>query len=176
MEKPACPQILKSYSDMQSPNEPFTIHEGIFTLQGEYNNFPIVIQVNGSITYKWIPRKGVAFEGTVVKFDGDMNKTLSTEYNALIGQNSIGSAHVCSQRRTVGDKCGFIISGIIQGVVNGDKSVPVTDVAFSIPNFDDFLGSMVEYEEDGVIWSGKNRLLYSRQQGYHRWAGGDCID
>lgn len=156
MKKSTYPQALKSYNDMQEPNESFTIHSGEFTLQGECNKSSIVIKVDGSITYKWIPRKGVVFEGTVLTFDGDRNGTLLTKFDVQINNSNIGVAHICSQ--TFGSDSDFVISGIIQGVVVGDKAVPVTSVAFSVPNFDKFLGSPVEYERDGTIWNEKNRL------------------
>lgn len=145
------PDIITPGIRMTEPNEIIPIYNGEFILTHESNQ----IEVIGEINFTWFPDSGAHFSGEVRNSTVDIVRlfTGSSKFKLLIDGLEFGECLIT--RTSHGDK--FTIGGTFsKTAVMGDKSVPVTKVKFSIPNFRDFLGFSVKENN----WSGKNRIKF----------------
>jgi len=145
------PDIIKSGISMNEPNEIIPIYNGVFKLIQDQNQVDIVGQIN----FIWFPDSGAHFTGEVKESSLDVVRLFkdTEKFKLLIEELEFGECLIT--KTSFGD--GITIGGsLIKTAVKGDKSIPVSKVRFSIPNFKDFFGLSVR---DGS-WSGKNRIKF----------------
>lgn len=145
------PNIIVAGIDMNEPNELIPIYSGEFKLvQGENQ-----VEVVGEINFTWFPDSGAHFSGEVKNSSVDLIKlfTGSEKFKLIIEGTEFGDCLIT--RTSMGE--GAIIGGtLIKTAVRGDKSIAVSKIRFSIPNFRDFLGLPVKDN----TWIGRNRIKF----------------
>ncbi|MET6999377.1 hypothetical protein [Chitinophaga defluvii] len=145
------PDRIEPSISMNQPNQELDIFTGIFELASGPNRATL----NGTISFRWHPSTDTSFTGEV-KADPSLilHNSMETGLSLYVDGLLVGAAHIT--RRIVGKN--QIISGICTGSIIGDRSVAVSEVFFSVPNFRDFLGKLVR--DPGTYSSHRARLEF----------------
>ncbi len=143
------PESIQSAFPMTEPNSSIPIYTGEFIVKSE----AIEIKVIGSISFDWLPNKGIRFSGrsnagtNFMLLGLDILKSVSV----LIDGLELGSGYI---KRATHVNNELLITGFTQGYsVSGDKSVVVNKIRFSIPNLRKFHGLPVRNPEKGGLMS-----------------------
>jgi hypothetical protein len=149
------PERIAPSIAMQEPNEILNIYQGEFELVDGVRRATFT----GTIRYYWFPSNAVRFTGELLSdpgkvMKGDIMQPLQLYQQGLL----LGEALV--NRRTLGDK--QEISGICPRAFLGDRSIAVSEILFSLPNFPDFLGTALRVPGQGGFFQG--RLRFENEQ------------
>lgn len=149
------PERIAPSIGMKEPNEVLEIYHGEFELvDGDRR-----ATFSGTIRYHWFPSNAARFTGELLGdpgkvMKGDMMQPLQLYQQGLL----LGMAFV--NRRTLGDKQGIV--GICPRAFLGDRSIAVSEILFSLPNFPDFLGTPLRVPGQGGFFRG--RLHFEDEQ------------
>lgn len=150
------PEIIESSIIMDNVNSSITIFEGHYTLKNDDQE----MQIEGSVTFKWLPNNGVIFSGKPSLSDRELVMEISQDkmYDIICEGFSIGEGFI--NNSVIGNsEEGNYVSGVLKNqAVTGDKSVPVSKVRFTIPNLRDFHGSPVKKISGENIKSIRGRI------------------
>lgn len=140
---------------MTEPNEKVNIYKGIFKLSLDNQ----VVEIEGEVWFDWFPHIDAKFKGIAKPAMTDLIgfTTANEKIDLIINGLTFGKAYITNT--SFGDISE--ISGQMHGLsVKGDKSIPISKIAFSIPNLRDFFGLPIELIDDkGGYYSGRNRLI-----------------
>ncbi|MBI1227064.1 MAG: hypothetical protein GC192_17670 [Bacteroidetes bacterium] len=140
--------IKQCMLQMETPNEDILIYTGIFTLKCNKSEFEIM----GKICFEWFPNSRPKFSGEVVNitFESFMKLGVDEKLCLFINNLFFGNCFITSKSSD-----GKIEGVLSSDVVKGDRTIVVDKICFSIPNFREFLGELIEIKE-GTI--GRNRI------------------
>jgi hypothetical protein len=139
------PEHISFNIDMNEPNEEIKICEGVFVLK----NDEIEIDIKGKIVYKWFPEKGAEFIGSLISdskafFKRDKLGYFNFFYNGLnIGEFFITLTEITSKSKDISIKGVFT-----NNLFLGNKLIKVDKVFFEIPNFKNFSGDNVSFNNN----------------------------
>ena len=140
---------------MTEPNQKIIIYKGIFNLSLANQ----VVEIEGEVWFDWFPHIDTKFKGIVKSTLKDLIgfTEANDRYDLIIEGLTFGKAYIT--KTSFGNKAE--ISGEMHGLsVRGDNTIPISKIAFSIPNLRDFFGLLIKliYEKGGY-YSGRNRLI-----------------
>lgn len=140
---------------MNEPNQRVDIHEGIFSLLLDQ----VAIEVEGNVWFNWLPHINTRFNGVIKLQQNDLRIFSKEEDRISLVINGLifGEAYITNI--TEGETT--IISGQMYGIsVLGDRSIPVSKIAFSLPNFREIYGLTIKKSnEKGGRYFGRNRII-----------------
>ena len=149
------PLGVTSTISMTEPNQKVIIYKGIFKLSLVNQ----VIEIEGEVWFDWFPHIDTKFNGIAKSTMKDLIGFTNADdrFDLIIDGLTFGKAYVTNT--SLGDK--VEISGQMDGLsVIGDKTIPISKIAFSIPNFRDIFGLPIKFiNEKGGYFSGRNRLI-----------------
>lgn len=140
---------------MTEPNQKIHIYKGLFKLSLDNK----VIEIEGEVSFDWFPHIDTKFKGIAKSTTKDLVDFTNTndKFDLIINDLTFGKASITST--SFGNK--IEVNGQTEGLsVIGDKSIPVSKIAFSIPNLREFFGQPIKLiNEEGGYYSGKNRMI-----------------
>ena len=148
------PYGITSNISMTEPNQKIIIYEGIFSLSLDNQ----VVEIEGEVWFDWFPHINTRFKGVTKTLQDLMGFTdANDKYDLIIDGLTFGKAYITN--KTIGDI--LEIGGQMDGLsVKGDQSIPISKIAFSIPNLRSFFGLPIKLiGEKGGYYSGRNRLI-----------------
>ncbi len=152
------PNIIESSIAMSEANTSIEIYEGEYSLKNE----EVDIKIKGIINFEWFPVSGLCFSGKVISMNSvnDLLLTLDKEYKVFLKDLEFGSGLIINTNTFFGRNTdGTIVKGrIYKQAVDGDKTIPVEKIGFSIPNFRSFLGTIVKKDIGTSRRSSMSRL------------------
>jgi hypothetical protein len=140
---------------MTEPNQKVIICKGTFNLSYDKQ----VVEIEGEVWFDWFPHIDTKFKGIAKSTLKDIVGFTDADdrYDLIIDGLVFGKAYITST--SFGNEAE--ISGQMHGLsVRGDKTIPISKIAFSIPNLRDFIGQPIKLiNEKGGYYSGKDRLI-----------------
>lgn len=140
---------------MTEPNQKVNIYKGIFNLSLANQ----VVEIEGEVWFDWFPHIDTKFKGIAKSTPKDLIGFTDADdrYDLIIDGLTFGKAYITNT--SFGNEAE--ISGQMHGLsVTGDKTIPISKIAFSIPNLRDFFGQPIKLiNEKGGYYSGRNRLI-----------------
>jgi len=153
------PDGIRSTISMTEPNQKIIIYKGIFNLSLGNQ----VVEIEGEIWFDWFPHIDTKFKGITKTTLQDLFGFTDADdrYDLIIDRLTFGKAYITN---TVFGEISEI-SGQMHGLsVKGDKSIPISKIAFSIPNLRDFFGLPIKFiNEKGGYYYGKNRVIFENK-------------
>jgi hypothetical protein len=152
-------EIIENSIDIAEPNLPIIIHEGNFKLKNSTSEVLVI----GTIKFTWFPRLGSIFNCEVIDFDlKDVKKiNLLNKCDVIVGENKLGEAFINQTHFNPG----CLLKGtFIFKAINGDKTIPVEKVVFSVPNLREFLGHSIKKTRTNGITSLRGRIILETEK------------
>ncbi len=150
------PEIISHSIIMDEPNEHIPIHIGLFELRID----DVSIKLEGKIVFEWFPRAGTTFKGTIKETVGEYYKVINVfnTFQLYINNESIGN---CLINNTALMSTGTeeLEGCMVSTTIKGDKTIPVSKVKFSLPNFINFRGIPVKVKTEKSIKVTLNRII-----------------
>ena len=144
---------------MNEPNQKVSIYDGIFSLTLDNE----IIEIEGEIWFDWFPHIDTKFRGIVKSRMTDIIgiSKANDRFDLIINGLAFGKAYITSTSLATQIE----ISGQMHGLsVLGDRSIPISKIAFSIPNLRDFFGLPIKIvNEKGGYYSGRNRVIFENK-------------
>jgi hypothetical protein len=142
------PELIESLIRMSEPNESVLIHEGEFVI----TNGVTRVNIQGKITFEWLPKSGAQFSGTLItdqkefQIVNSFGEKLQVHVDGLKVADCYVTHYVDLDDRF--DKVSCKIRGRLRGdVIYSDGTVKVETVRFSIPNLKELPGEKAETKE-----------------------------
>lgn len=145
---------ISSAIAMNEPNQKIVIYNGVFNLTIDKDS----IDVEGEVWFDWFPHIVTKFNGIVkTSTKGLIGFFDNDRYDLKINGLSFGESYITN--KAVANE--MEISGQILGLsVIGDRTIPISKIAFSIPNLRDFFGLPIEIiNKKGSYYSGRDRII-----------------
>lgn len=131
-------------------DQPLALYKGEYILKALNTE----IKLKGEITFKWLPSRGVRFQGIGII---PSNLALLDEMQIIINNQSVGSCFVVSSSSSSNE-----IRGLFKGTfVMGDKSVAVDRVEFEVCNLREFFGRRIKVSPKT---SSMNLMVFSNEE------------
>lgn len=142
------PKAVFPSVQMEEPNQSLELYKGFFEIGLDKSR----CQLQGTLTFNWFPHQNVSFTGEVVR---DADKLSNDFFNEdlSIYLNGMRCGSVLLTRRFIGEN--QILEGICDDYVDGDGSIKVMEVQFSLPNFRKFLGVTITSEDHRKLTKGR---------------------
>jgi hypothetical protein len=159
------PELIDSSFQMKEPNSKIPIYQGAFLLRNEKEE----IEVIGEISFNWIPNTGVYFSGDYKSSQLGLEFFFHDEpdYKVLIDEVEIGSGFITTRNITFPNDGLAKLKGFINSkTVVGDKSISVSKLNFSIPNFREFRGNLAKKTIENEILQTSSRLSFEDETFY----------
>lgn len=153
------PLAISSKIIMTEPNQQIEIYSGVFKLTLGTDS----VEIEGKVWFDWFPHLNAKFKGIVKPSDKDLISLtkVNDTYDLTIDGLLFGKAYVTNTKYSGNIE----LSGQMLGLsVLGDKSIPVSKIAFSIPNLRDFFGMPIKRINDkGDYSSGRDRIILENE-------------
>lgn len=150
---------ISSAIPMNEPNQKIMIYSGSFSLILDKDS----IGLEGEVWFDWFPHIDTKYKGIIKSSTRDLIGLLNAndKYDLIINGLTFGESYITNH--TFGNKAE--ISGQILGTsVIGDRTIPISKIAFSIPNLRDFFGLNVKLiNEKDSYYSGRNRIIFENK-------------
>ena len=126
------PEMIRGAIELKTANTPILIHKGKFILK--QNTWEI--KVNGKITYEWLPSSGAKFSGKAKLSHKKLVIAFQTEndFELIIEGLNFGKCFLSSFSLGSFNHPTLLTGVLSNQAVKGDKSIPVNQIKFSIPN------------------------------------------
>lgn len=149
------PEAITGGVEMLTPNQPINVYKGNYILKSAETGFEI--RIDGTITFKWLPEPIINFSGTCI-LDTNILVSGTRDLDMLrIVVDGIVMGNVFKVRIKQIDKgvqCN--IRGSMSGIiVNGDRSIEVQKINFSIPNFKSLSGLPLKKSSELRLYKGR---------------------
>lgn len=145
------PEAFDPSIRMTTANQTIEVYQG---------NFELVLGpkrslLKGLITFNWLPHQSISFWGEV-QIDGGFStkEYLGDGWSVYLDGINCGNATLT--RRSIGTN--QILEGICHQFIQGDSSIPVTEVRFSLPNLRGYLGKIARSHDGRKLTNG--RLIF----------------
>jgi hypothetical protein len=145
------PESVKPPVKMLTPNEVIPVYKGTFELKTD----KISYEIEGEISFHWLPAMKVRFEGLVVKGEGS-EFDFDLPYEVFIDGLKFGSAYITN--RQIGSN--HLLAGYVNRATKGDRSIGVSEVTFIIPNMKEFFGKPVKTTTVDSIKTSNARITF----------------
>ena len=142
---------VSSIIKISKPNEIISIYKG--ELKFKVNDK--LIAANGEIYFKWFPHLRTEFITELVNINFDDSLFENDNIEIIVGGNSIGNCYISSEN--IGETH-TIKGAFFNHTIFGDKTLTANNFKFSILNFDDFLGEIIEYPKENSKSISKARI------------------
>lgn len=152
---------LEDTVSMPKPNYPIEIYRGRFWLVQS----KIRVEVEGQISFEWIPKYGTIFFGDALESRKSiwMGIQFHKDLEIFIEDKKIGNATIdeFSSAMRIDKPRAVFIKGHIKDAFFGDRSKQVDEIRFSLPNFIQLNGASIQKikDEQWVIYNGRIKLI-----------------
>lgn len=148
------PYIIEPSINMESPNTPFLIFKGSYTLQVDSKSF----LVEGEITFNWVTDMSVKFSGIIILNGYNEDSLISKVLKIYIENEYFGDGfitNISTKTANSPSKSIYICGTMTKDAIIGQKSLNIDKVRFSIPNLREIYGKPVKTNSKEIT---SNRL------------------
>jgi hypothetical protein len=165
------PETLEPTVKMAEPNQIIEIFAGEYIIEFKDKS----VKLNGVIKFEWFPNIGTYFYGSPIS-DSKLLKDIcnNTVVKVVVNDLEVGEGLILTMNTGTIDGCYSLKGTVSNRSILGDRSIPVEQVKFSIPNLREFHGSITKkvnkkssFTNNRIVFkSGTYEIIIDKQPDY----------